>query len=367
MSDRALTLRDLNRATLARQHLAARTADPVATVVGHLVGLQAQTSMAPFVGLWTRVEGLTRDGVAAPVESRELVKATLMRGTLHLARATDYPVLRSTLQPVLTAALEDVAKGRGGVPDVPALVAAARELLGTRPRSFTEITALLTELVPDGDPGVMRYAVRTHLPLVQVPTSAHWSFPGNPTWALAEEWLGAPVDAEPDDGTLVRRYLAAFGPATAKDVSTWCYLGGLEAVVTSMRDELVVYRDETGRELFDVPGAPLPDGGVDVPPRFLPEFDNLLLSHADRRRFVPEEHRRQVYLPGLRVAATLLVDGFVAGTWKVERQGKKLATLRLVPFSPLPRAVRAAVADEAERLVRFAAPDARGVAVEIAT
>jgi len=362
-----LTRRGLNRATLARQHLLARTGDDVATVVGHLVGLQAQAAMAPFVGLWTRIKDLTRDDVAAPIGSREIVKATLMRGTLHLARAADYPVLRSTLQPVLTAALEDVASRRGGVPDVPALVTAARELLATPPRSFTEITARLTELEPDGDPGVMRYAVRTHLPLVQVPTSAPWCFPGNPVWSLADDWLGGATEAPPDGAALVRRYLAAFGPATAKDVATWCYLRDLDAVVAALRDELVVHRDEKGTELFDVQGAPLPDDDADAPPRFLPEFDNLLLSHTDRRRFVPEEHRKRVFLPGLRVAATLLVDGSVAGTWTVERQGKKLATLRLSPFSPLPRATRAAVLDEAEPLVRFAAPDARAVAVEVAT
>lgn len=367
MDGRVLTLRDLNRATLARQRLLGRVDEPVGDVVGHLVGLQAQAAISPFVGLWTRVEGVTRDDVARLLATRELVKATLMRGTLHVARAVDYPVLRSTLQPVLTDGLAAVAKNRGGVPDVPALVAAARGLLTGEPRSFKDITALFTELDPDGDAGIMRYAVRTHLPMVQVPTSAQWCFPGNPTWSLADEWLGGPVDADPDAAGLVRRYLAAFGPGTAADVGTWSYLPGLEQVVEAIRDDLVVHRDEKGRELFDVEDAPLPGGEAEAPPRFLPEFDNVLLSHSDRRRLVADEHRKRVFLPGLRVAATVLVDGFVAGTWKVERQGRKLATLTASPFGALDRADRTALVEEAEHLVRFVAPDARDHAVEVAT
>lgn len=362
-----LSTRDLNRATLARQLLLERTTDPVTSVVSRVVGLQAQAAASPFVGLWSRVEGLTRDDVAALVESRELVKATLMRGTLHLATADDYPWLRSTLRPVLTDALASVARNRGGVPDVDALVAATRALLAAGPRSFADITAMLTSLDPQGDAGVLRYAVRTHLPLVQVPTSTRWCFPGNPTWTTAEQWLGRPVDADPDPRGLVRRHLAAFGPGTAADISTWSYLAGPDAVLETMRDELVVHHDASGRELFDVPGAPCPGAGTAAPPRFLPEFDNLLLSHRDRTRFVPDAHRRKVFLPGLRVAATLLVDGVVAGTWAVTRRGRALATLTVTPFATLPVGVRAEVAGEAESLVRFVAPEARDHAVEIPT
>lgn len=362
-----LTARELNRATLARQLLLGRTTGPVPSVVSHLVGLQAQAAVSPFVSLWSRVEGLSRDDVAALVEARDLLKATLMRGTLHLTAAADYPWLRSTLQPVLTDALTAVAKNRGGVPDIDAMVTAARTLLADGPRSFADITDLLTSMDPEGDAGIMRYAVRTHLPMVQVPTSARWCFPGNPTWTTAEQWLGRPVHAEPDPRALVRRYLTAFGPGSAADVGTWSYLPGVDAVVDSMRDELVVHLDTRGRELFDVPGAPLPGGDVDAPPRFLPEFDNLLLSHVDRTRFVPDSDRKKVYLPGLRVAATLLVDGVVAGTWAVSRRGKALATLTVTPFRTLPRRVGAEVVVEAERLVRFVVPDVRDHAVEVAT
>ena len=249
--------------------------------------------------------------------------------------------------------------------DVPLLVDAAREFMRIQPRSFAEITTLLTGLVPDGDPGGMRYAVRTHLPMIQGPGGDDVELPGQPE-VRTRRWLaghraayfGAPAE-------LVKRYLAAFGPATVADMQTWSYLPDLQPVFEALRAELVSYRDERGRELFDVPGLTLPADDVPAPVRFLPEFDNLLLAHQDRTRVMPKAFRSSVYLPGLRVAATVLVDGFVAATWTTER-AKQAATVVIEPFETLTRPVRAAMLEEAERLVRFAEPEARSFAVRIA-
>jgi hypothetical protein len=272
---------------------------------------------------------------------------------------------RATLQPVLTRAFESIRRQRGGDVDVDKLVEAAWGFISEQPRTFAEISAMLKELVPEGDVGAMRYAVRTHLPLIQVPTESTWSYPGNPQFAPAEEWLDRSIPSEDHLHELIVRYLAAFGPATVRDIQTWSGLEKLKPAVDARKSELVVYRDERRRELFDVPDMPVPDGDAPLPARFLPEYDNLLLSHQDRTRVVGNAYRKQVFLPGLRVAATFLVDGFVAGTWSVE-QTKRVATLTLTPFERLTRQDREALIEEGERLARFVEADAQTFAVRIA-
>jgi len=365
--ERVVSLRELNRTNLARQHLLQRTDVPVGEVVERLVALQAQLAQAPYVGLWTRLADFARDDLAGEIEDRRIVKATFLRGTLHLLTADDYLRFRPCLQPVLTSALEEIVQQRGAVVDVARLVGAVREFMAEQPRSFAEITTLLTGLVPDGDPGAMRYAVRTHLAMVQVPVQKRWSFPGNPQFTLAEGWLGTPLPTAELLPELVKRYLAAFGPATVKDMETWSYLSDLRPVVEALRPELVVYRAEHSRrsELFDLPDLPILPADTAAPVRFLPEFDNLLLAHQDRTRVVAKAHRSKVYLPGLRVAATILIDGFVAGVWTTERV-KQTATLVVTPFEPLSTKVRAALTEEGERLVRFIEPDAKSYEVKIA-
>jgi hypothetical protein len=362
---RSLALRELNRSTLARQMLLERAPVPVTVGVERLVGLQAQMARPPYVGLWTRLAGFVRDDLARQIEARTVVKATFVRGTLHLLTAGDYLTFRASLQPVLTNALEEVIKGRGVTVDIPRLVALARDFLLAEPRSFAEITTLLTGVEPAGDAGAMRYAVRTHLPLVQVPTSTDWSYPGNPRFALAAEWLGGLPASEDRPAELVKRYLAAFGPASVGDMQTWSYLTDLKPVFDALRDELVVYRLERGREVFDLPGLPIVDGDTPAPVRFLPEFDNVLLAHQDRTRVVPRAYRSKVYLPGLRVAATILIDGFVAGVWTTERS-KKQATLIVTPFEAVPKPVRAALEQEGDQLLRFAEPAATTFVVRFA-
>jgi hypothetical protein len=359
----SLSLRRLNRATLARQLLLERRAAPAAAAVERLAGLQAQQARPPYVGLWTRLADFDRDELAGRIDERTVIKATWVRATLHLVTAADFLRLRSTLQPMLTAAWSSIAKRRGADFDLDEILAAGRSFLDEAPRTFAEVSAMLSERWPDFDVGAMRYAVRTHLPLVQVPADVAWSYPGKPAFTLAESWLGRPPG--PADGLkeLVKRYLAAFGPASVTDAQKWSGLAKLGGVFEELRPQLVTYRDGR-RELFDLPGLEPPDEDVPAPVRFLPEYDNLLLAHAKRERVVADEHRSKVYLPGLRVAATFQVDGFVAGVWKTETSGKT-ATLVLEPFASLARRDRDALVEEGERLVRFAEPKARSFAVRV--
>lgn len=361
MPDRVLTLRELNRATLARQMLLSRQSITAPAAVERLIGMQAQLASAPYVGLWTRLNGFQRDDLASHIDDHSIVKATLMRATLHLFTANDYLRFRAALQPLLASASESITKTRGVELDIDHVIAVGREFIAQQPRTFAEITAMYGETFPGVDPGSLRYTLRTHLPLVQVPTSTRWSYPGNPQFTLAETWLNQPIPTEDHLPDLIRHYLAAFGPATVTDAQTWSGLK-LKETFEQLRPELVTYRDERKRELFDLPNIPLPDASTPAPPRFLPEFDNILLSHDKRTRIVPDEYRKSVYLPGLRVAATILVDGFVAGSWKVET-AKGAATLTITPFAPLSTHDRAALADEAEPLVRFVAPEAKTHAV----
>jgi hypothetical protein len=244
----------------------------------------------------------------------------------------------------------------------------ARKYINEQPRAFTEISDMLAALLPDADVGSMRYTVRTNIPMVQVPVVGGWGYPGKPQFTLADTWIGKPIQPEEHINELVFRYLAAFGPASPADMQTWSGLPNLKPVFEKLRPELTVYRDEAKRELFDLPESATAvdqDSASEIPVRFLPEYDNLLLSHSNRRRVLADIHRPKVFLPGLRVAATILVDGFVAGVWKTTVI-KGIATLTIEPFSPQDQPTRKALLDEAERLMRFIEPDAKSYQVQFA-
>ncbi|GAA1282405.1 winged helix DNA-binding domain-containing protein [Saccharothrix xinjiangensis] len=351
-----LSRRALGRATLARQFLLERTARPVTDVVRHLVGLQAQTPHTWYTGLWSRVEGFTPDLAAGPLVDRALVRIVLMRGTIHLVTAEDALALRPLVQPVLDRGLvHNHTHGRDvRAMDVPAVVAAGRALLTGRPRTAKELGALLHERWPDRSPAALAHVIRCLVPLVQVPPRGVWGRSGPIAHVSAEAWLGAEPAERPDVDAAVLRYLAAFGPATVRDVQTWCGLTRLREVVERL--PLVRFRDEDGQELFDLPDAPRPAEDVPAPARFLYDFDNLLLSHADRRRVVTDDVRAQEYEPHGPVPRFFLVDGVTAGDWRLRRVDGA-ATLELRPFHP------AALTDELEReaaaLLAFLAPDAR--------
>jgi Winged helix DNA-binding domain len=278
-----------------------------------------------------------------------------MRSTLHLMTAEDYLLVRPALQPALTRSFQSIAGRRRleGL-NVARLVAAARTYLEEEPRTFAELRPVLSALEPDRDPSILAYAVRTHLPLVQVPSGGAWGYSGNAPFTTAESWLGQRLSGSEDPRVLVLRYLAAFGPATVKDVQTWSGLVRLKELIEEIKTDLRSFRDEWGNELLDLLDTPLTPADTPAPVRFVPDYDNLILSHADRRRVIADEYRTKVFLSAGRVRATFLVDGFVRGAWKIEKT-RKAATLLIEPFEPLSGENRNALSDEGERLVRFLA------------
>src|ERR671912_189705 len=346
--------RELNRATLERQMLLRRRKLSVEAAIEHLIGMQPQAPNPPYVGLWTRLEAFHPDKLTRLILERRAVRIALMRNTVHLVSAHDCLALRPLMQPVLDRGLYATRANRAHLDgiDVEALVAAGRALLEEEPHTARELGELLQEQWPDRDPASLARAIRHLVPLVQVPPRGLWGKSGPAAHTTAETWLGRPLDPTPSLEKTILRYLGAFGPATVKDVQTWSGLTRLGEVIERLRGRLSIFRDETGRELFDVPGAPMPDPDTPAPPRFLPEFDNLILSHADRTRVIAEEYRKAIASRNGMVPASVLVDGFVRGTWKTERSRGK-ANLEIKPFEPLAKVDRDALAEEGERLLRF--------------
>ena len=361
-----MTVRDLNRALLARQLLLARHPLSPAQAIARLGGLQAQQPRPPFIGLWSRLEQFERAALTRLVHERQVVRATAMRGTLHLLTVEDYLAHRTALQPGLTRGMEAILRERTAGLDLPAVLRVARAFLAAQPRTFTAVRAHLLQEFPAGDERAMGYAVRTHLPLVVCPEEASdWAFGADGEFAVAETWLGRPPTPGVAPHALVRRYLAAFGPATAADFQTWSGLTGGAPVLAEMRPELAVFRDERRRELFDLPEAPRPSGELQAPVRFIADFDNLILGHADRSRIIADEFRSRVVTKNLLVLPTFLVDGFVAGIWKITRQ-RALAKLLITPFSRLSSALKSELSEEGRRLLAFVEPDAEKGSIEFA-
>ena len=355
----SLTLRDLNRATLARQLLLAREKLTTEQAVSRLVALQAQLPRPPFLGLWTRLNGFDRTALHRALIERRIVRVTSLRGTLHLMTAADYLALRASLQPALDKGLEAILRERLSSFDRAAVTKATRAFLTKTPATFDDVRTHLAAKFPRSDQRAMAYAMRLTLPLVQVPAERPWSFEAAAGFALADEWLGRPIPmgSAPADA-LVLRYLAAFGPATPADAQAWSALGGLRETFERLRPTLVTFRDERKRELFDLPDAPRPAAETPAPVRFLPEFDNLVLAHQDRTRVLADEYRSRVTTKNLQVRATFLVDGFVAGTWKCERK-KQVATITLEPFATLTKKVLGALQEEGDAVLQFLEPDAK--------
>ncbi len=361
-----MTLRELNRATLERQLLLCRQKLPAVEAIEHLVGLQAQAPNPPYIGLWTRLEGLHPDELARLIIDRRAVRIALMRNTIHLVTARDCLALRPLVQSVIDRDLYANRTHRASIEgmDIQALVAAGRTLLEERPRTAKELGVLLKERWPERDATSLARAIRHLVPLVQVPPRGVWGKSGQAAHTTAEAWLGRPLDPDPSLDEMIVRYLGAFGPATVKDVQTWSGLTRLGEVTERLRSRLRTFRDEQGKELFDLPDAPRPCSDTPSPPRFLPEFDNLILSHADRTRVIADNHRKVIASKNGMVPATVLVDGFVRGTWKTERARGKV-TLMIEPFEPLAEEDRAALAAEGERLVRFVAKPEGAEAFEV--
>lgn len=342
---RTLTLRELNRATLARQLLLRRRRLTPAQAVERVAGLQAQWPPAPYVGLWSRLEAFERQALERALVRQRILKATVMRTTLHLVSARDYPIFGAALDHGRALALSEETIAFGA-----RLAERARSLLADGSLTRSEVFARLGEEAASQEvvasPWRHWFALRLQAGIVHAPESAFWNaYRGMRFVALDGVAFPETFQARVE---LVRRYLAAFGPASRADVRQWSGMraSDLDPALAAL-EPLRRFRDEDGRELLDLPRAPLPPGDAPAPVRFLPRFDNLLLSHADRRRVVRDDHRRLV-IDGGMVEQTFLADGFVAGTWSVER-----GSVRLEPFGPLSRAVRRALADEAARLEAF--------------
>ena len=345
-----LTRRALNRALLHRQLLLRRWKLAPAKAIGRLVGLQAQATNPPYLALWTRLDGFQRDQLTRLLTERRVVRLALMRSTLHLVTADDCLAVRPVLQPMLEQAYARSVHNRATKDiDLNEVAKVARELIEAEPLTNADLGRLLTERWPGRDVTALLQVVRAKLAVVQLPPRGVWGVGGQPTGTTAETWLGRPFAPIAVDD-LVRRYLAAFGPASIQDAQTWSGLTRLREVFDRLRPQLRTFTDESGVELFDLPDARRPHPDTPAPIRFLPEFDNSLLSHADRTRIISLEHRPYVFTANGIIRGTVLVDGFVAAIWKLAPNA-----LTVTPLTAI--ADRDGIEAEAHRLTEFADAD----------
>ncbi|HEY2888460.1 MAG TPA: winged helix DNA-binding domain-containing protein [Candidatus Limnocylindrales bacterium] len=348
-----LSQRALNRALLARQHLLARVDMPAAAMIEGLVGMQSQAPLAPYVGLWTRINAFEPAELALLMTERAAVRASLMRYTLHLVTARDYLALWAVFAPLLAQRFRGSPFRRNLVDvDLDELARLARGLIEERPRTAAELGRGLAERWPGRDTLSLSAAVGHLVPLVQVPPRGVWGAGGLPTWTLAETWLGAKVGTDPAPDGLVLRYLAAFGPASVADIGNWSGLTRLAPVVERLRDRLIVVRDERNRELFDLPDAARPGPDVPAPVRFLPEYDNVLLGHKDRTRMMDVDQATPLFPGNGAALGSVLVDGRFGGGWRIAREGSG-AILRIELVAAPSGSDRRELIDEGGRLLEF--------------
>ncbi|MFE7617701.1 winged helix DNA-binding domain-containing protein [Streptomyces sp. NPDC057496] len=370
-----LSTRALNRATLERQLLLRRTAMPAKDAVEHLVGLQAQNVKPPYYQLLARLDGFDPAELAALLESREAVRMVTLRSTIHLHTAADALTLRPFVQLARDREVKLFRKGLVGV-DPDRLKEAARELVEERPRTPKEIREALAVRWPDADPQSLGTAARCLLPLVQVTPRGVWGRSGQVALTTVGHWLDGARERVPSPDDLVLRYLGAFGPASVRDMQSWAGLTRLREVFERLRPRLITFRDANGTELFDLPDAPRPDEDTPAPPRFLPEFDNVLLGHADRTRVIPPQYRGRNG-NGNQAYGAVLVDGFLAAIWRLgagtgpetgSGPDSGAVTLTVQPLGDLGHTDRDAVTEEAVRmLTTMTAPDAAAYDIRFAT
>jgi hypothetical protein len=376
-----LHLRDLNRALLSRQLLLERHALPVADpaaraarviqTVEHLGGLQAQAPFPPYYGLVSRLGGFVPEDLAGLITAREVVRIALMRGTIHLVSARDCLPLRRLVQPVIERGMRGAFGRQLAGLDPAGLAAAGRALVEAAPLTFSELGQQLAGRWPRNPPAALAQGVRAYVPLVQVPPRAVWGQAGQSRHTSAEHWLGLPAEPYPvrpaspaELAGMVTRFLGAFGPATIRDIQAWSGLTGLKAVVAELRPSLVTFAGEDGTELFDLPDAPRPGAGAPAPVRLVAEFDNLLLSHADRSRVISAGNTKRLFTINGVIPGAVLIDGFVAGMWRLA-SGRTRTTLGIELFGPdgelppgeLPAGDRDGLIAEAERVLVFCAPE----------
>ncbi|MFG2295463.1 winged helix DNA-binding domain-containing protein [Streptomyces sp. NPDC048603] len=348
-----LGTRALNRATLARQLLLDRSDIPPLDAVAHLGGMQAQEPQEPFTGLWSRLRAFDPDALSDLLLTRRVVRTHLMRRTVHLVTADDALAWRGRHEAMLRQKVLGVyGRELAGV-DLDELAAAGRELMSDgEPRSTGEIARAVADRWPSPGPRALGEMLVALVPMAQLPPRGLWRTKAGVRHLPYAAWLGRDTDPADPHGpdavgqALVRRYLAAFGPAASADLRAWCGLAGLPAAVSAVREELIAFRDERGRELLDLPDAPRPDPDTPAPVRFLPAFDNAVLGYQDRGRIIDDAHR------GLSVtgARLVLVDGRVSATWTTTPAAH---TVTVTPLRRLSPSEHTAVTEEARALTAF--------------
>jgi Winged helix DNA-binding domain len=358
VTDRVLSTRELNRALLARQLLLERSRLPLARALEQVAGLQTQYAPSAYIRLWASLERFRLDDLTRALERKRAIQGTLMRSTIHVVSPRDYWLFAEGIGPSREEWwLRTHAREVGGDVDLDAVARELRAELAGRVWHRDELLRARGSSIWSG----------AWVALVRVPPSGTWKRRRADLFRLAEEWLG-PSDADEERGLehLLRRYLWAFGPARLADAAGWA---GVTATKLRPAVEVVglrTFRDEEGKQLLDLPRRPLPPGDIPAPVRFLPTWDATLLVHARRTQILPERFRPLVFNTKTPHSVnTFLVDGSVAGKWRAERAGSR-AILVLEPFEPLPRAARAELAEEAERLVRFVEADATSFATRFA-
>jgi winged helix DNA-binding protein len=359
-----LSLRDLNRATLARQMLLAPQRIDVVTAIERLAALQAQWSPSPYVALWARLARFEREDLWTAIEKKHsVVRARLMRGTLHLVSARDFWAYAVATQDLQRGAWNRLQIGRGVDPRA---VARAAIAFAKVPRTKEDVLAHLAERDAkiEGDFAwlIWRF-VSAHSDLVSAPPGGHWAYAGTGhPYVAARHWIAGGSRPSEDAALehLVRRCIAAFGPLTMADIVKFAgqVPPRIRPIVERLTPSLRLFSDEQGRTLYDLPRAPRPSGEAPAPVRLLPRYDEVLIAYQHRERIVAAKHRPAIYSKNGIIEATLLVDGFVAGTWSLVR-GKDDAVVRVAPFAKLRPADRAAALAEGERLAAFLAPEAR--------
>jgi hypothetical protein len=351
MTERVLSTRDLNRSLLARQLLLERSGLRLTEVLEQVAGLQTQYAPSGYIGLWSRIRDFRREALTSALEERRAVQATLMRSTIHLVSAADYPLFAAGTRRSRRDWWTRVRRNDLDGLDVEAGVDRVRAFIAERPRRQAEI---LEFLLAEGLPRVVWDAVGSWIDLIRVPPSGTWERRRADLYGLADDWLGASSAGE-EEGLehLVRRYLGGFGPAALADIASWAGVPATTLRPVVDRLDLRRFRDEGGRELFDVRGAPLPDGGASVPVRFLPTWDANLLVHARRTLVMPERYRPLIFSTKTPQSfPTFLVDGAVAGSWRYEH-----GRVELGPFEPLPAGTVRELEDEAAGLAAFHSDD----------
>lgn len=356
-----ITQRRLNRALLERQSLLERGDIAPLSAIERLAGMQSQIPNPPYIGLWTRLARFRKAELTSLLESRAVVRAPWIRSTLHLVSAADHQRFQAVIQPALARGLRSFFGARARDLDIPRLIEIALPFLEAETPAIGALRDELQRHFPQHNKEAMAYAVRSYLPLLQVPPSGTWGVGTRATYTTAANWLG---EAQPSDlATLFRRYLAAFGPASIMDFQTWCGMTSLKSQLAPVLKTLVAYRSEDGAQLFDLSDLPLPPEDAPAPIRLLPEYDNILIAHKNRARILPEQHRKKVFVSAGRVLGTVLINGFVGAIWRSRRE-KDRARLSINLFEAVNAAIQADIEAEGMRLLRFIDEDARDLAVE---